>query len=383
MSRLYPTLLLLCISLISCAHQQHRGLLAQNASGHLTSASFAAETEQTSGTSTDLVIVETAGGLKRKVQLGNISQLVGSSPSGGLASATWSGAQVLAAGQDYVLTHPALTTGRARYLAKQAQNGLTTLLLHADGADGSTTITDSSTYATAITPVGNAQLDTALQKFGTASLLLDGTGDWITLPNTNFTPGSGNFTVEMWVYTSGVNEQCLWSVSKNAGSPFNDYVMLYMTPTNHYISAFSTGSGSFGNQTSTTAITSGQWVHVAMVRRQGTTYLYVDGVQALSFTDSYVYSSWNTVQYIGYNGPGSGNPLNGSLDEIRMTKYAAYSAAFTPAAASFGDPVQEYAPVPMAAMGAASGMQVQTLSTTTTVFRPVGAGTYDLGVGPE
>jgi hypothetical protein len=57
-----------------------------------------------------------------------------------------------------------------------------TLLLHADGADASTTVLDSSVNAATMTPAGNAQIDTAQKVFGTASLLFDGAGDYVDTP---------------------------------------------------------------------------------------------------------------------------------------------------------------------------------------------------------
>ena len=57
-----------------------------------------------------------------------------------------------------------------------------TLLLHADGTDASTTVTDSSLNAATMTPAGNAQIDTAQSVFGGASLLFDGTGDYVDTP---------------------------------------------------------------------------------------------------------------------------------------------------------------------------------------------------------
>ena len=74
----------------------------------------------------------------------------------------------------------------------------TKLLIHCDGADASTTFTDES--GKTITTVGNAQVDTAYKVFGTGSLLLDGTGDALTLDDSedwNF--GSGDFTVDFRV----------------------------------------------------------------------------------------------------------------------------------------------------------------------------------------
>lgn len=59
----------------------------------------------------------------------------------------------------------------------------TTLLLHMDGANDSETITDSSPRANAVTNVGNAKIKTAVKKFGTGSLLLNGTTQYATVPS--------------------------------------------------------------------------------------------------------------------------------------------------------------------------------------------------------
>jgi len=77
----------------------------------------------------------------------------------------------------------------------------TLLLLHADGSDASTTITDSSSNAYTMSAVGNAQLDTAQKKFGTASILFDGTGDYVTNGSTDWDPrfAANDFTIEMWI----------------------------------------------------------------------------------------------------------------------------------------------------------------------------------------
>src|SRR4051812_30020786 len=51
-------------------------------------------------------------------------------------------------------------------------------LLHFNGVDASTTITDDVGLVT-WSVTADAQLDTAQQKFGSASLLQDGTGDFV------------------------------------------------------------------------------------------------------------------------------------------------------------------------------------------------------------
>jgi hypothetical protein len=78
----------------------------------------------------------------------------------------------------------------------------TKVLLHFDGSDASTTITDSNSGGSAHTwtAAGNAQIDTAQYKFGGASGLFDGTGDWVTTPDhADFTLGSSDFTIDLLV----------------------------------------------------------------------------------------------------------------------------------------------------------------------------------------
>jgi len=74
----------------------------------------------------------------------------------------------------------------------------TKLLLHCNGSDESTTITDDSpTTPHTVTAVGNTQIDTAAKHFGTAALLMDGTSDWATIPdNADFDFSGGLMTFE-------------------------------------------------------------------------------------------------------------------------------------------------------------------------------------------
>ena len=70
-------------------------------------------------------------------------------------------------------------------------------LMHFDGADGSTTIDDEK--GRIWTPSGNAQIDTAQSKWGGSSLLLDGTGDYLSTPSASGLTLSADATIEMWI----------------------------------------------------------------------------------------------------------------------------------------------------------------------------------------
>ena len=74
------------------------------------------------------------------------------------------------------------------------------LLLNGNGDNGSTTFTDSSSYGHTVTPVGDAPLSTTHSKFGGASMYFDGSGDYLSIPDSDqFEIGSGEFPFEAWV----------------------------------------------------------------------------------------------------------------------------------------------------------------------------------------
>ena len=98
--------------------------------------------------------------------------------------------------------------------------------LQFDGSDASTTFTESGVGNVngAWGANGNAQLDTAQKKFGTASLLLDGSGDYLSGAWNRWWGGYGltdgqrghfanyNFTIDCWVRLTSVagGTQCIF-----------------------------------------------------------------------------------------------------------------------------------------------------------------------------
>lgn len=80
------------------------------------------------------------------------------------------------------------------------------LLCHFNGTNGSTAFTDNSKNKTTFTVNGNSQISTVQSKFGGASAYLDGTGDYLSSPSvSDFAFGTGNFTIECWIYSSDVS----------------------------------------------------------------------------------------------------------------------------------------------------------------------------------
>src|SRR5205085_836009 len=79
-----------------------------------------------------------------------------------------------------------------------------TLLLHGNGTNGSTTITDNGPGNRTVSVFGNAKVSTTQSKFGGAALAYDGAGDYMQVANSSaFGITLGDFTLEAWVYIAG------------------------------------------------------------------------------------------------------------------------------------------------------------------------------------
>jgi len=74
--------------------------------------------------------------------------------------------------------------------------------------------------------------------------------------------------------------------------------------------------------TGTTALSTGTWYHVAIVRSSGVTRLFLNGVQEGSnLTDGTNYLNGTSRPAIGCSGNSiGGSPVNGWIDEMRVSK---------------------------------------------------------------
>jgi hypothetical protein len=214
------------------------------------------------------------------------------------------------------------------------------LLLHCDGADNGTTFTDVT--GKTVTRY-NAVTKTATKKYGTASGYFDGTGDYLTAPDSaDFALGSGDFTIECW-FKLGSTGTTKAFVSHRDSSTSNFAWLFYTSSSNAVglsISTSGTSQAAIAYKSYTQETT--EWHHVAAVRSGNTLRIYLDGVAGgtdADVTGMSIYDS-TTVIRVGtdWNGSTSGNAMNGYLDDIRITKgVARYTADFTPPSAAFGD----------------------------------------------
>jgi hypothetical protein len=211
-------------------------------------------------------------------------------------------------------------------------------LLHFNGDDASTAITDLS--GKTWTAYDNAQLDTAQKKFGASSLLLDGTGDYIDTPDSpDFTLGSSDFTIEMWVrrFTAGTTQYLLGQGDSSAGAASLS-VAMYFNSGNNLAVQLNSGTTPYQIVSSVAITNDSAWYHIALVRYVDAGKLYIGGTESgsVNLTGVTINNSANkfTIGRLGeYTG---GNYFNGWIDEYRQSVgVARYTGNFTPPSSEF------------------------------------------------
>ena len=230
------------------------------------------------------------------------------------------------------------------------QDSNTLMLLNFEGANASTTFIDSAGRTQkGVSAVGNAQVSTAQSKFGGASSLYDGNGDYLQLANSNdFNFGSGNWTAEFWWYqpsnvAAGIYPTiiCFGALSSDTG------FLISSEPTTNKVNLISSANGSSGMTVNATSgnISAATWNHIAVVVNSSVATIYVNGTASGTGYGAVPKSSTGQM-YIGggLGGLSSGTlsstsatvvNLNGYLDEIRISNIARYTAAFTPSTTPF------------------------------------------------
>jgi len=212
--------------------------------------------------------------------------------------------------------------------------GDVSLLLHGDGTSGSTTITDSSSNSVVVTANGNAQIDTAVKKFGTGSIEFDGSGDYLLINGSTYPLDlSGDFTIEFFVRHTNVTAAQKYITLGPSGGALST-LMLIDVSTNFrlFIDGSDRLSGSAGGPTINT------WHYIAVVRNGTSIKYFLDGNEELNYTQSTPKDySLNYNYPIGIIQGLTIQSLYGYLDEFRISTVARYTSNFTPPTAAFSN----------------------------------------------
>lgn len=210
-------------------------------------------------------------------------------------------------------------------------------LLHMDGADGSTSFVDEGGHT--VTAVGNAQIDTAQSKFGAASGLFDGSGDYLSVPDSDDwrLDGGSNaneWTIDFWIrFASSAGDHGFLSQEVDG----NNFWRFIRNSSYGVIQFWQKQGGSNTiNLGWTWSNAANTWYHVALVKQGTTGYkLFVDGIQIGStLTDTTPLENFGAPLKVGN---AVGYELNGWLDEVSISKgVARWTGNFTPPTAAYG-----------------------------------------------
>jgi hypothetical protein len=152
---------------------------------------------------------------------------------------------------------------------------------------------------------------------GTASLKVLTVGDYLTTPaNPAFILGTGDFTIEAWIYpTSTTNFISVMGIGTNGTTGDLQWFYNFNGNTNK-VTLNGTGGTSV---TSTASVPTGQWTYVAFSRASGSLKLFIGGAldKTASFADNLTkntlvvgrsYASLNQEYFLGY------------IQDLRITK---------------------------------------------------------------
>lgn len=189
--------------------------------------------------------------------------------------------------------------------------------------------------------VNTARLRTDIRKFGLSALFFDG-GSFLKTSNVNnnLIEGTGDFTIEAWIYPTAITGDRVITASYLTWSTSVNFYLAVRAGTPNIL-IFRAGDSIPITLGGNTGISLSTWTHVAVSRVSGVTRLFVGGVlQTSTHTGSVnVFATKTNVVGVGANAQtvATAEIFTGYIDELRFSRYGRYSATFTPEASQFAD----------------------------------------------
>ena len=254
------------------------------------------------------------------------------------------------------------TSGFTPATERHTSDANTLLLIHGDENSGGTAaFTDSGNTGHTVTPTGNAflgnggtftdsgntghtviengqaQRETAQEfKFADDGVgyFLDGTGDWLGIPDHADWDLFGDLTIEFWLYLP-------------ANNAADQYIFSHWVDTSNFQSLklesgvgfkyrCTIGGSVLVNTSIGNVLSIHKWQHVAFVRENDDYEIYVNGIATSpsNTPDSDNPTALAGSVFIGQKGNNT-NYLQAYIDEYRVSDIARYSTGFTPSSTQF------------------------------------------------
>jgi hypothetical protein len=194
-----------------------------------------------------------------------------------------------------------------------------------------TSFNDLSSNNFTLTTNGDAEIRTDQTKFGDGAGYFGPSSDYLTASSSPlFGFGTGDFTIEMWIYPQGTNS---FQGFFNANDYTNGILMRWHA--NSVTDSLYINSTAYNWQPAIYAPVN-TWSHIALVRYGGTVKMFVNGVNRIGSVTNNSNIGSSAVPLIGASAHNVGEGFNGYIDDLRVTKgLARYTADFTPPNSSF------------------------------------------------
>ena len=160
----------------------------------------------------------------------------------------------------------------------------------------------------------------------TGSVFFDGTGDYLQISDsTDFTMGSGDYTIEGWFYPEDVSSRRFYGQRASDASELQ--FLLETNSSSVLVYYFSIGDTNYpvtGN-----ALVANRWYHIAVTRSGNVHTLYVDGTSVATRTQSGSLDDRAQPFSIGRQGNYTAETFSGYISNFRICKgHAVYKSNF-------------------------------------------------------
>ena len=203
----------------------------------------------------------------------------------------------------------------------------------------SSTFVDKSSNAFALTTTGTPTIETVnpIGFTGSGSITntrgaayFNGTTDYISVPaSIDLQFGTGDFTLECWIWIASPSDSPIYE-GRSTGTSSTGFTL---TAFSSSVIRVYTGAGALISSSSTVYVNS--WTHIAVVRKSGTTALYINGVSvgtsssAMTLSDNAALIS--AGRYTGTSATTINKFFPGYISNFRIVKgTAVYTTNFVP-----------------------------------------------------
>lgn len=171
----------------------------------------------------------------------------------------------------------------------------------------------------------------AQSKFGGKSGYFNGSTAWIDFTVKSVFNPNADWTIDWWEYVETmVQAACIYNQTNGTYNNDRGILLGYQSSSNNEYTYLTDDASGWTIADSKTmgALTTGQWVHRAVVRSGNTYYTFRDGVQQATWTSTKSILSTATLGTIGRYANGI-KYYKGYIDEFRISDVARWTSSFT------------------------------------------------------